>query len=224
LVTDSISDLFFTTSERANENLKMSGFKDDQIVFVGNTMIDTLLHHEKDLTAPALFQSNNLSAKGYLVMTLHRPSNVDSREQLTSLFEVIDEMLSDIPVVFPIHPRTRKNMELFGIAPKNVILADPMSYFEFNYLVKNALGVITDSGGITEETTVMSVPCITLRNSTERPETVELGTNELIGTDPNQLREALKQLLSGNWKKGSIPPLWDGKTAGRIVDYFKNTN
>jgi UDP-N-acetylglucosamine 2-epimerase (non-hydrolysing) len=111
-------------------------------------------------------------------------------------------------------------MELFGIAPKNVILADPMSYFEFNYLVKNALGVITDSGGITEETTVMSVPCITLRNSTERPETVELGTNELIGTDPNQLREALKQLLSGNWKKGSIPPLWDGETATRIINYF----
>jgi UDP-N-acetylglucosamine 2-epimerase (non-hydrolysing) len=224
LVTDSISDLFFTTSERANENLKMSGFRDDQIVFVGNTMIDTLLHHEKDLTAPVLFESNNLSAKGYLVMTLHRPSNVDSKEQLTSLFEVIDEMLSDIPVVFPIHPRTRKNMELFGIAPKNVILADPMSYFEFNYLVKNALGVITDSGGITEETTVMSVPCITLRNSTERPETVELGTNELIGTNPNQLREALKQLLSGSWKKGSIPPLWDGQTAQRIVAHFLQMN
>lgn len=222
LVTDSISDLFFTTSERANENLMKSGFNKNQIVFVGNTMIDTLLHHEKDFVAPALFHSNELKSKGYVVMTLHRPSNVDSTEQLTALFQVIDEMLMDIPVVFPIHPRTRKNMEIFGIAPKNVILAEPMSYFEFNYLVKNALGVITDSGGITEETTVMFVPCITLRNSTERPETVELGTNELIGTNPDHLREALKVLLSGNWKKGSIPPLWDGKTAGRIIDYFKD--
>ena len=220
LVTDSISDLFFTTSERANENLIKSGFNENQIVFVGNTMIDTLLHHEKDFVAPSLFHSNELKSKEYLVMTLHRPSNVDSKEQLTALFQVIDEMLINIPVVFPIHPRTRKNMETFGIAPMNVILADPMSYFEFNYLVKNALGVITDSGGITEETTVMSVPCITLRNSTERPETVELGTNELIGTNPDQLREALKVLLSGNWKKGSIPPFWDGKTAERVIDWL----
>ena len=224
LVTDSISDLFFTTSERANENLMKSGFNENQIVFVGNTMIDTLLHHEKDFVAPSLFHSNELKSKGYLVMTLHRPSNADSKEQLTALFQVIDEMLIDIPVVFPVHPRTRKNMEVFGIAPKNVILAEPMSYFEFNYLVKNALGVITDSGGITEETTVMSVPCITLRNSTERPETVELGTNELIGTNPDHLREALKVLLSGSWKKGSIPPLWDGRTAPRVVDYFVKNN
>jgi len=217
LVTDSITDIFFTTSETANTNLRNAGVSDDKIKFVGNTMIDTLLYHDKDLVAPSLWQTENLSEKQYYVMTLHRPSNVDHAEQMRSIFEVIEKSLSGSKVIFPVHPRTRKNMELFGIEPNNVIMADPMSYFEFNYLVKHAKGVVTDSGGITEETTVMGVPCITMRTSTERPETCDIGTNELVGTKPEDLAKALDKLQSGNWKTGSIPPMWDGKTAGRII-------
>jgi UDP-N-acetylglucosamine 2-epimerase (non-hydrolysing) len=220
LVTDSITDVFFTTSEVANGNLRKAGVSEESIVFVGNTMIDTLLRHENDFVAPAFWEVESLKKGDYLVMTLHRPSNVDDADQLRSIFEVIDDELKDYKVVFPVHPRTRKNMESFGIKPINVVMAEPLGYFEFNYLVKNAKGVITDSGGITEETTVMGVPCITMRNSTERPETVDIGTNELIGTDPENLRKALKQLLSGQWKKGNIPPMWDGKTAERIVEWF----
>jgi UDP-N-acetylglucosamine 2-epimerase (non-hydrolysing) len=220
LVTDSISDVFFTTSEVANENLRKSGVAESKIVFVGNTMIDTLLHHQQELVAPEFWDREQLQSGEYLVMTLHRPSNVDSKEQLTGIFVAVDSVLGDKKVIFPVHPRTRKNMEQFGIYPKSVILVDPMGYFEFNYLVKHAKGVITDSGGITEETTVMGIPCITMRNSTERPETVTIGTNELIGTDPEQLKVYLHKLLEGDWKVGSIPPLWDGKTAERIVDWF----
>lgn len=220
LVTDSITDVFFTTSETANYNLRNSGFSQDKIVFVGNTMIDTLLKHRKNFIAPEFFHHERLLPKQYYVMTLHRPSNVDHQEQLTQIFNVIETVLDGSKVIFPIHPRTRKNMELFGIHPKNVLMVDPLSYFEFNYLVENARGVITDSGGITEETTVMGVPCITMRNSTERPETCEIGTNELVGTKPEDLSAALVKLQSGNWKSGSIPPLWDGNTAKRIVDWL----
>jgi len=224
LVTDSISDVFFTTSEVANENLRKSGVAESRIVFVGNTMIDTLLHHQEDLVAPKFWEREQLKSGEYLVMTLHRPSNVDSKEQLTGIFEAVDSVLGDKKVVFPVHPRTRKNMEQFGIYPKSVILVDPMGYFEFNYLVKHAKGVITDSGGITEETTVMGIPCITMRNSTERPETVSIGTNELIGTDPEQLKNYLHKLLDGDWKQGGVPPLWDGKTANRIIEWFISKN
>jgi UDP-N-acetylglucosamine 2-epimerase (non-hydrolysing) len=222
LVTDSISDVFFTTSEVANENLRKAGFLEHQIQFVGNTMIDTLLHHKNDLAPPNFWNQENLNSGEYFVMTLHRPSNVDDKEQLKGIFKEIDSVLAKYKVIFPVHPRTRKNMELFQIEPRNVIMVDPLSYFEFNYLVANSKGVITDSGGITEETTVMSIPCITMRNSTERPETIDIGTNELIGTDPKNLGLALQNLLDGNWKKGSIPPLWDGQTADRIVTWFLN--
>lgn len=220
LVTDSITDVFFTTSETANVNLRNAGIAEEKIVFVGNTMIDTLLHHEKDLTPPALWNDENLVAKEYYVMTLHRPSNVDHAEQMRSIFNVIETSLAGNKVIFPVHPRTRKNMEIFNIHPNNVVMADPMTYFEFNYLVKHAKGVVTDSGGITEETTVMGIPCITMRNSTERPETCEIGTNELVGTKPEDLEKALNKLQKGEWKTGSIPPMWDGKTAERIVKYF----
>jgi UDP-N-acetylglucosamine 2-epimerase (non-hydrolysing) len=220
LVTDSISDVFFTTSDVANKNLERAGFMKEQIQFVGNTMIDTLLYHKQDLIAPSFWNSEELEVGAYFVMTLHRPSNVDDKDQLTGIFQEIDKVLAEYKVVFPVHPRTRKNMERFQIEPKNVIMVDPLSYFEFNFLVSNAKGVITDSGGITEETTVMSIPCITMRNSTERPETIDIGTNELIGTNPKNLGVALRKLVDGNWKKGSIPPLWDGLTAERIVNWF----
>lgn len=217
LVTDSITNYFFTTSEVANRNLRHSGVSDDRIYFVGNTMIDTLLRQMPKFRKPDFWDDLGLKEKEYLVMTLHRPANVDDPEQLKKLINILENETGSFPVVFPVHPRTRNNMEKFGIKLNKVKMVEPMGYLEFNYLVKNAKGVITDSGGITEETTVMKVPCMTLRNSTERPETCTIGTNELVGTDPDAIRPYLKKLLDGSWKKGDIPEKWDGKTAERIV-------
>jgi UDP-N-acetylglucosamine 2-epimerase (non-hydrolysing) len=153
----------------------------------------------------------------YFVVTLHRPANVDGEQQLASLLREISKGAGGLPVVFPVHPRTAKGLrELQGRIPA-MHYVDPQGYLEFNYLVKHARGVITDSGGITEETTVMGVPCLTLRDSTERPETVTVGTNELIGTDPANLGPALARLMAGQWKKGGIPDMWDGRAAERIV-------
>src|SRR5690606_32183864 len=216
MVTDSISDYFFTTSTTANENLKAEGKRDDQIFFVGNTMIDTLNKNMDRLRKPALWDEHGLAPGEYFVMTLHRPSNVDTRDQLVGILEAVQS--TSLPVVFPVHPRTRKNMITFGIRTEGLILAEPLGYLEFNYLVKHARGVITDSGCITEETTVMGVPCLTLRDSTERPETCTVGTNELIGTDPAAITPALTRIMNGAWKKGSVPELWDGKAAERIVE------
>lgn len=217
VVTDSITNWFFTTSETANENLRRAGITADRIFFVGNTMIDTLLKQMPRLRAPAFWGELNLQIGQYFVVTLHRPANVDGEQQLLRLLHAIAEGTCGLPVVFPVHPRTAKNLrELEGQIP-GMCYVDPQGYLEFNYLVKNAKGVITDSGGITEETTVMGVPCITLRNNTERPETVTIGTNELIGTNPINLGPALARLMAGQWKKGAIPDKWDGKAAERIV-------
>ncbi|MDF2454537.1 MAG: UDP-N-acetylglucosamine 2-epimerase [Cytophagaceae bacterium] len=217
LVTDSITNYFFTTSDVANDNLLKSGIEKERIFFVGNTMIDTLLKQEPKFIQPPFWNELHLKEKQYLVMTLHRPSNVDNPEQLKQLLNVLEKGTKQLPVIFPVHPRTRNNLEKFGIKLNHVKMVDPMGYLEFNYLVKQAKGVITDSGGITEETTVMGIPCMTLRNSTERPETCTIGTNELLGSDPAALEKALQNLFEGKWKKGSIPPLWDGKAAQRIV-------
>lgn len=218
LVTDSITNYFFTTTEIANKNLLQTGINPKNIFFVGNTMIDTLLKQEPNFKQPDFWNEHQLENKKYFVMTIHRPSNVDSAEQISAIIKSIEENVGDYPVIFPVHPRTRRNMTSFGIQVNNIKLVEPMGYLEFNYLVKNAKGVITDSGGITEETTVMGVPCMTLRNSTERPETCEIGTNELIGTDPKAIIKPLQLMLNDGWKKGEIPPLWDGKTGGRIVE------
>ena len=218
LVTDSITNYFFTTSEVANQHLAKAGIEKERIFFVGNTMIDTLLKQQQHFREPPFWQEFNLQKKEYIVMTLHRPSNVDEAGQLKKLLDVLEKGTNSLPVIFPVHPRTRQNLEKFGIKLQNVKTVEPLSYLEFNYLVQHAKGVVTDSGGITEETTVMGVPCMTLRSSTERPETCSIGTNELLGTDPAALEKALQVLIAGNWKKGAIPPLWDGKTAERIVD------
>ena len=222
LVTDSITNLFFTTSDVANDNLRKSGVSDDRIKFVGNTMIDTLLANQERLNPPEIWKQAGLAPNDYFVITLHRPANVDTGEQLKSLLVEIINNSRDTKIVFPVHPRTRKKLDEIGFHHDRVIMVGPLGYLQFNYLVKHAKGVITDSGGITEETTVMGVPCITLRDSTERPETVTVGTNELIGTDPAAIKPALDSLFAGNWKKGGIPELWDGKTAERIVEILLN--
>lgn len=218
LVTDSITNYFFTTTEVANQTLRQSGVADDRIFWVGNTMIDTLLKHRPRFVQPSIWKEVNLEEGKYIVMTLHRPANVDEESNLKYLIEEIIAHTHGLPLVFPVHPRTAKVLEGLGINSPQLHLVEPMGYLEFNYLVERAKAVITDSGGITEETTVMGVPCMTLRNSTERPETVDMGTNELLGIDPKAIGPAMEKLFSGNWKKGSIPPLWDGGTSKRIVE------
>ncbi|MGP1274257.1 MAG: non-hydrolyzing UDP-N-acetylglucosamine 2-epimerase [Caulobacterales bacterium] len=217
IVTDSLSDWYFTTSKRANEHLLKTGARPDQVHFVGNTMIDTLLHHMEDLQKPDFFDAADLVPGGYFVTTLHRPGNVDRGDGFARLLAAIADATRGAPVIFPVHPRTARTLEAVGAAPASFHLVDPQPYLQFIWLVKHARAVITDSGGITEETTVLGVPCLTLRDSTERPETVEMGTNALIGTDPAALAPALAPLFEGKWKTGAIPPLWDGQTAPRIV-------
>jgi UDP-N-acetylglucosamine 2-epimerase (non-hydrolysing) len=221
MVTDSITNYFFTTSEVANQNLRRAGVLEDRIHFVGNTMIDTLLANIERLKPPAFWAEQGLVEGSYFVVTLHRPANVDASEDFNRLLAAIGEATRDLPVVFPVHPRTAKTLREVAGVPGNVRLVDPQPYLEFNYLVKYAKAVITDSGGITEETTVMGVPCITLRDTTERPETVTVGTNELIGTNPAALAPALDELFAGHWKKGAIPEKWDGHTGERIVQVLE---
>jgi UDP-N-acetylglucosamine 2-epimerase (non-hydrolysing) len=221
MVTDSITNYFFTTSAHANRNLRHAGIGDERVFFVGNTMIDTLLANMDRLSKPAFFDELGLKPRSYFVMTMHRPANVDSGSTFTKLLDAIIAGTRGEPVVFPVHPRTAKTMREMGALPESLKLVDPQPYLEFNYLVKHAKAVITDSGGITEETTVMGVPCLTMRDNTERPETVEIGTNELIGTNPAALRPALDRLFDGAWKKGAVPELWDGKTSARIVAHLE---
>jgi UDP-N-acetylglucosamine 2-epimerase (non-hydrolysing) len=217
IVTDSISNYFFTTSEVANENLRRSGVRDDQIRFVGNTMIDTLLANMERFRLPAFWNELGLRAGEYFVVTLHRPANVDSIDSLRAMLDAIGAGCRGLPVVFPVHPRTMKTLRGSSHMPKNVVPVEPQPYLEFNHMVRHAKAVITDSGGITEEATVMGVPCMTMRDTTERPETITVGTNELIGTDPARLAPALDRLFAGQWKKGAIPEKWDGKAGERIA-------
>ena len=217
MVTDALADMYFTTSEVANNNLRNLGAREGQIHFVGNVMIDTLLANMGRLHKPEVYDRLNLNEKGYLMLTMHRPANVDESGKLRRTMTEILNNVPGFPVIFPIHPRTAKIFKDLGITADNLHIVDPMGYLEFNYMVKHCKAVITDSGGITEETTVMGVPCITLRDNTERPETCTIGTNELIGTNPDAIKPALDMLFSGNWKKGGIPELWDGKAAERIV-------
>jgi UDP-N-acetylglucosamine 2-epimerase (non-hydrolysing) len=217
MVTDAITNYFFTTSEVANQNLRRAGVPDERIFFVGNTMIDSLLANMERLRAPEFWNVFGLERRQYFVATLHRPGNVDDIRQLQSMLSAIGEGCRGLPVIFPVHPRTAKTLQALPDLPSNLRLVEPQPYLEFNFLVKHAKAVITDSGGITEEATVMGVPCLTLRDSTERPETVTIGTNELIGTDPTSLAPALDTLFSGRWKVGGIPEKWDGNTGERIV-------
>ena len=221
LVTDAITHWFFTTSEFANANLRRAGVSDDCIFFVGNTMIDTLLANLDRLRPPPFWNDLRLQPGRYFVVTLHRPANVDASAGFSRLLDAIAEGTQGWPVIFPVHPRTAKTLRELTDLPASLHLVEPQPYLEFNYLVRHAKAVITDSGGITEETTVLGVPCLTLRDTTERPETVTIGTNELIGTNPTNLAPALARLMAGQWKTGAIPELWDGHAAERIVEVLE---
>ena len=254
MVTDSLADYMFTTTDIADRNLLRQGavyaedWQPEQVALghdrcpqrvwrVGNVMIDTLLKNMPRFRKPAVYDELGLQEGKYVVMTMHRPANVDEETHLRALMEQIITNVHGEPIVFPIHPRTAKIFYgLWGTATDsveenraalhkvfpNLYIVDPMGYLEFNYLVQHSRAVVTDSGGITEETTVMGVPCITLRDNTERPETCMVGTNELIGTNPAAVKPALDKLYAGEWKKGAIPELWDGHAAERIVEILAN--
>lgn len=222
LVTDSITNYFFTTTEIANQHLRQAGVSEERIFWVGNTMIDTLLKNRPRFAKPALWDAIGLREKGYIIMTLHRPANVDEETKFKLLLTEILIAAQAFPIVFPVHPRTAKiiNQVLANVAveSKHLHQVEPLPYLEFDYLVERAKLVITDSGGITEETTVMGIPCMTLRDNTERPETITIGTNELVGTAPENIAPYMQKLFAGNWKKGGIPEKWEGRTAERIVE------
>jgi len=218
LCTDAVSDLLFTTDEIAVNNLRKEGVPDDRIDFVGNTMIDTLLRNlDKALTLPLPAE---LQERKYAVVTLHRPSNVDSAGALRPLFHALQKVAERVPVIFPVHPRTRSRLQEFGLlgADMNIHLIEPLSYLGFIGLVGRACLVLTDSGGIQEETTVLRVPCLTMRNNTERPITCTLGTNTLVGTDPERIVAAAMEVLNYGARESSVPPKWDGASGERIVD------
>jgi UDP-N-acetylglucosamine 2-epimerase (non-hydrolysing) len=216
LVTDAITDHFFTTSDFANFNLKHAGIPNERIHFAGNVMIDTLLSNVPKFKAPSFWESEGLSKNSFWLLTLHRPSNVDDPEKLGQILKSIEKSCQGKKVIFPVHPRTRKKLSEMNYSSENLFLTDSLGYHEFMYMIKNAQAVITDSGGIQEETTVMGIPCLTLRANTERPETVTLGTNVLID-DAAKLPMHIEKVLAGAWKTGSIPPLWDGKASERII-------
>jgi UDP-N-acetylglucosamine 2-epimerase (non-hydrolysing) len=240
IVTDSISNYHFTTEESANENLKKEGFS-ESIFFVGNTMIDTLLKHVDRASQSTILQRIGINNGEYGIVTLHRPSNVDKRENLHNILEALNEIAKGLPLIFPVHPRTMERITDFGMdylvqvrqpnsyrndnnynRLKGIISIDPLGYLDFLKLMKDTKIVFTDSGGIQEETTVLGIPCITLRDNTERPVTISSGTNVLVGADKEKIiREARKRLNSYR-PEYSIPPLWDGKAAERIVDIIIN--
>jgi len=222
VLTDAISDYLFTTEAGANENLKREGIGPEKIFFVGNVMIDTVVHclnQIKDSRLPF-----DLHKREYAVVTLHRPSNVDDPAVLGKILEAFHRISLKIKLVVPLHPRTGKNVITFGLKDKldqiarNAIISGPIGYLEMLALVRSARFVLTDSGGLQEETTYLGVPCLTMRENTERPSTIEMGTNELVGNDLDALFRHFEKIMSNDFKKGRIPPLWDGKAAERIVD------
>lgn len=218
LVTDQLSNLLFTPSQDGDENLQREGISADRIHRVGNVMIDTLVR----LLPRALDNQQHKPARRYALVTLHRPSNVDDSARLRRILDSMLAFNKDMEVVFPVHPRTRQRISDFGLSTDGLNLCDPLSYLDFLALQAGAAVVITDSGGIQEETTFLGVPCLTLRSNTERPITVQIGTNILIGDDMVKLRVELANILEGRAKQGAIPPLWDGHASERIAHVLKS--
>ena len=217
IVTDHLSDLLFTTEESGNRNLRREGIADEKIRFVGNCMVDSLRQHERQAIAKHPWESYGVEPGAYALLTLHRPSNVDDDARLTELLGLASRIAERIPVLFPVHPRTREKLAGRPL-PAAMRLLEPLPYITFLGLMARAKVVLTDSGGIQEETTAFQVPCLTLRKNTERPSTVELGTNELVGDDLNRAEQIVERIVRGEWKKGVVPPLWDGHAARRLVD------
>ncbi len=227
ILTDSISDMLFCTEQSGVDNLIKEGIAEEKIHLVGHVMIDTLLRNlEKARESKIMSRLKDqfcLNGDEYALLTLHRPSNVDNPVTFSRILDALEVVQKDMPILFPIHPRTRKNLAALGMRDrmdtlKNVHLVDPIGYLDFLKLNSCAKVVFTDSGGIQEETTVLKVPCITLRENTERPVTAEIGSNQIVGTVPRRILNAYRNALSGQWRKPQIPPLWDGKAAARIVD------
>jgi UDP-N-acetylglucosamine 2-epimerase (non-hydrolysing) len=245
ILTDSVADYLFVTEESGLQHLKNEGVADERVFFSGNVMIDSLVRYQEKAKTTTILEDlglrtsdsglataaerqlstsdSGLRTSDYIVMTMHRPANVDTKEGLESILELIELSSKDTKIIFPIHPRTRAHMEKFGLAERldqaqNLIMTEPLGYLEFIQLMSNATAILTDSGGIQEETTYLGVPCLTFRDSTERPITVTLGTNQLLSDlDPKKTYAALVEILAGKVKKGSIPLLWDGKAAERIA-------
>jgi UDP-N-acetylglucosamine 2-epimerase (non-hydrolysing) len=219
LLTDQISDLLFTPSADGDRNLLREGIAPEKIFMVGNVMIDSLVR-----LLPAIRACKNGFSERYSLVTLHRPSNVDDDHRLRTILNSLVEINDELDVVFPVHPRTRQRISQFGLDVSKLHLLEPLPYIEFLALQSHATAVITDSGGIQEETTYLKVPCLTLRENTERPVTVELGTNILLGQDPARLQSELAKILAGNAKTGTIPPQWDGCAGERIADVLEKSN
>ncbi len=218
IVTDSITNFFFTTSRNASENLLKYGADSNNIHFVGNVMIDTLYQNLNRITKPVFWNEFGLENKNYIILTLHRPSNVDEENSLKTLLLGIDKMVGNKKIIFPIHPRTKSILGESDLNLKNIIFVEPQSYLKFMYLIKNSFAVITDSGGISEETTVLGIPCFTMRNNTERPETISIGTNNLVGTSIENLEKVFIDFFISDQKKSGIPELWDGYASERIIE------
>lgn len=222
VLTDEISDHFFITEESGYNNLIREGKDRNSLHFVGNTMIDTLVYFEKEIEQSDIIETLGLDNKQFVLMTMHRPATVDHKENLLKLLELIDMVTVNYKLVFPIHPRTLARVKEMGLKNRlenqGLILTDPLDYFAFQKLIKKSQFILTDSGGIQEESTYYQVPCLTLRGNTERPSTVTLGSNELVPFDLEIIKDKITDIENGRFKKGTIPPLWDGKATERIVD------
>jgi len=219
ILTDHVSEFLFTTEKSGNENLLREGISPEKIHFVGNCMIDTLVSHLNLALDQRPWVSFGLEPGEYALLTLHRPSNVDQYDTLARLTTMINRVSESLPVIFPVHPRTAKQIASTGISfAGKVIMCEPLSYLSFLGLMAKSRLVITDSGGIQEETTALGVPCLTLRSNTERPSTISLGTNRLIDSNGNGVYNAIHEILSDRWPKGTVPPLWDGHASKRIVE------
>jgi UDP-N-acetylglucosamine 2-epimerase (non-hydrolysing) len=226
-VTDLLSDFLFTTSKEADKNLRKMGIPEEKIFFVGNVMIDSLNGHLSQARGRRILDRLSLRKEEFALITLHRPSNVDNSMILDSLLEVFNNLQQRVKLIFPAHPRSIKNIEKFKLSGKlkkmeNLKVISPLGYLDFLALVDSSKFVLTDSGGVQEETTVLGVPCLTLRQNTERPVTISIGTNILVGLDSDRILSEAHNILDGKHKKGGIPPLWDGRASHRIVEILKD--